>query len=153
MSGRLLVVLVLAAGIGTAAVAQEVPEIRLKPGAAGPSASSIVQRGHVPTPRPAMAVRGARRDGVEIAAVADLEFGIDDHRHGRDLGRFGRDRDRFHVPQHRPRRDRFVAPKHRFGGKHEFRTRSRDRRLENRRGRGRRLRCDTAIGSSVLAFC
>ncbi len=98
-----------------------------------------------------MAARGAPHDGVEIAAVADLEFGIDDHRHGRDLGRFGRDR--FRVPQHRPRRDRFIAPNHRFGGKHEFRTRSRGRHLEDRRFRGRRLRCDTAIGASVLAFC
>ena len=200
MSGRFLVVLALAAGIGTAAVAQEATPIHFKPGAAGPSAGVIVQRGgrpwpgitipdaavradrtrtrafrggrsvaiqvargraraagihvrrrHVPAPRPAMAARGARHGGGEIAAVADLEFGIDDHRHGRDLGRFGRDR--FRVPQHRPRRDRFIAPKHRFGGKHEFRARSRDRHLENRRSRGRRLRCDTAIGSSVLAFC
>ncbi len=98
-----------------------------------------------------MAGRRARHDGVDIAAVADLEFGIDDHRHGRDLGKFGRDR--FRVPQHRPRRDRFTAPNHRFGGKHEFRVRSRGRNLEKRRFRGRRLRCDTAIGSSVLAFC
>ena len=151
MSGRFLVVLALAAGIGSAAVAQDTTPIHLEPGAAGPSAGVDVRHGHVPVPRPAMAGRWARHDGVEIAAVADLEFGIDDHRHGRDLGRFGRDR--FRVPQHRPRRDRFVAPKHRFGGKHEFRARSHDRHLENRRGRGRRLRCDTAIGSSVLAFC
>jgi hypothetical protein len=202
MSCRFLVVLALAAGIGTAAVAQDTTPIHFKPGAAGPSAGVIVQRGgrpwsgitirdaavgadrtrtrafrggrpaaiqvarsraraagihvrrgHVPAPRPAIAARGARHDGVEIAAVADLEFGIDDHRHGRDLGRFGRDRDRFHVPQHRPRRDRFIAPRHRFGGKHEFRARGGGRRRENRRSRGRRLRCDTAIGSSVLAFC
>lgn len=196
MSGRFLVVLALAAGIGTAAVAQDTTPIHFKPGAAGPSvngqrggrlwsgiiirdaaaradrtrafrggrpaaiqvarrraraAGILVRRGHVPAPRPTMAARGSRHDGVEIAAVADLEFGIDDHRHGRDLGKFGRDR--FRVPQHRPRRDRFIAPKHRFGGKQEFRARSRDRHLENRRSRGRRLRCDTAIGSSVLAFC
>ncbi len=153
MSGRFLVVLALAAGIGSAAVAQDTTPIHLEPGAAGPSAGIHVQRGHVPAPRPAIAARGARHDGVEIAAVADLEFGIDDHRHGRDLGRFGRDR--FRVPQHRPRRDRFIAPKHGFGRKHDFGRKrlGRGRHLEDRRSLGRRLRCDTAIGSSVLAFC
>ncbi len=154
MSGRFLVILALAAGLGTAAAAHDAAPIQFNRGAAGPSAGVIVQRGGRLWSgiiiRDA-AARGARHDGVEIAAVADLEFGIDDHRHGGDLGRSGRDR--FRVPQHRPNRDRFNAPKPRFGGQHEFPTRSRGRQLENRRFRGRRLRCGTAIGSSVLAFC
>ena len=154
MSGRFLVILALAAGLGTAAVAHEATPIKFNRGVVGPSAGVIVQRGDRLWSgiiiRDA-AARGARHDGVEIAAVADLEFGIDDHRHGGDLGRSGRDR--FRVPQHRPRRDRFNAPKPRLGGQREIPARSRDRRLENRRLRGRRLHCDTAIGSSVLAFC
>ncbi len=154
MSARFLVILALAAGLGTAAVAHDATPIQFNRGAVAPSAGVIVLRGGRPWSGiiiRAAAARAARHDGVEIAAVADLEFGIDDHRHGGDLGRSGRDR--FRVPQHRPRRDRFNAPRPRLGGQREFPTRIRDRHFENRRFRGRRLRCGTAIGSSVLAFC
>ncbi len=222
MSGRFLVLLALAAGIGTAAAAQDTTPVDFKPGAAGRSAGVIPQRGgrtwpgiamrdaaasrpgrhrllgptlrdaradrtrtrvfrggraaairvarsraraagmpsrrgHALRPRPAIPDHGARHDGAEIAAVGDLEFGIDDHRHGRRNGGLERhrDRDRFRVPQHRRRHDRFIAPKHRFGRKHDFGRKrlGRGRQFEHRRSLGRRLRCDTAIGSSVLAFC
>ncbi len=45
MSGRFLVVLALAAGIGTAAAAQDTTPFHFKPGAAGRSAGVIPQRG------------------------------------------------------------------------------------------------------------
>ncbi len=193
MSGRFLVVLALAAGIGTAAAAQDTMPIHFKPGAAGRSVGVILQRGgrtwpgiamrdaaggaaairvarsragaagitarrgHALRPRPATPAHGGRHDGAEIAGVGDLDFGIDDHRHDRRRGGLERHRDpdRFRVPQHRPRRDRFIAPKHRSGRKHDFGARrlGRGRHLEDRRSLGRRFRCDTAIGSSVLAFC
>lgn len=117
-----------------------------------------------PTPHGGLAFRprpvpgaAARRHGLDLAAVGDLEFGIDDHRHDHHRGilRRHRGRDAFRVPEHRFLQDRFVAPHHRLDRGTDVRRHrlDRGRHFGTRPVRPRRLRCDTALGASVLAFC